>query len=97
MTATPLIHRDERTMAVENASYRLSYLFLSFGVLAAVAYRSLFRGEAAWDLLALVVLGGVLSTAYQGFFGILSKHWAVVTLLSVAAAIVVAALAVWSR
>jgi hypothetical protein len=48
-------------------------------------------------LLAPVVLGGVLSTAYQGLFEILSKHWAAVTRLPVAATSVVAALAVWSR
>ena len=30
-----------------------------------VMYRSLVRQEAPWDLLALVILGGVVSTLYQ--------------------------------
>ena len=34
------IDRDERTVAVENAGYRLAYLVLTFGMLAAVAYRA---------------------------------------------------------
>ena len=38
MTPT-LVQRDERTIAFENAGYRWSYLFLSFGLLALVAYR----------------------------------------------------------
>ena len=58
MTGT-VVHRDERTTAVENASYRWAYLVLSFGLLLIVAFRSFVYGESAWDLLALVVLGGL--------------------------------------
>jgi len=59
-----LAERDERTLAVENAGYRWSYHGLSFGILAIVAYRGLARGEASWDLMALVVLGGVVNAVY---------------------------------
>ena len=38
MNTAPSVQRDERTVAVENASYRWAYLFLSFGLLALVAY-----------------------------------------------------------
>jgi hypothetical protein len=37
MSTIPTVHRDERTLAVENASYRWAYLFLSFALLLLVA------------------------------------------------------------
>lgn len=88
---------DERTLAVENASFRWTYLFLSFGLLAVVAYRGFALHEQSWDLLALVVLGGVLSAAYQGYHRVLSRQWAVACLLSVLSAAVLAGLVVWVR
>jgi tryptophan-rich sensory protein len=97
MTAIPMIQRDERTIAVENASYRWTYLFLSYGLLVLVAYRSFVQHESAWDLLALVVVGGILNTAYQGFHVVLSKQWAATCLLTVVAAGVLAALVTWLR
>lgn len=59
------VERDERTVVVEQASYRWGYLFLSLGILVSVMYRSYIRREASWDLLALVILSGVVTTAYQ--------------------------------
>ena len=70
MASAPMVQRDERTIAVENASYRSAYLFLSYGILALVAYRSFVLHESGWDLLALVILGGVVTTAYQGIHGV---------------------------
>ena len=64
MTTTSITH-DERTVAVENASYRWGYLLLAFGLLLSTAYRSFVRAESSWDLLALVVLSGVVTTAFQ--------------------------------
>jgi hypothetical protein len=97
MNATSLIPRDERSIAIENNSYRWAYLFLSFGLLVLVAYRSFVHHESAWDMLALVVLGGVLSAAYQGFHRILNKQWAMVCLVTVVAASVLAAVVAWLR
>jgi hypothetical protein len=57
-----VVQRDERTVVVENESYRWAYLFLSFGVLLVLIYRSFVRQESAWDLLALVVLAGAVGT-----------------------------------
>lgn len=84
------VDRDERTVAVENAGYRWSYLVLSFGLLALTAYRSFVRGEAAWDLLALVVVGGGIHAAYQWSRGVLYRRWIVVTLATAVVAGVVA-------
>jgi len=51
----------ERTVAVENASYRWAYLFLSFGLLAIVAFRSFALHQSSLDLMAIVVLSGVFA------------------------------------
>ena len=62
---TPSVDRDERTVAVENAGYRWAYLFLYFALLIDVAYRAVFRQEAVWDLLALVLVSGTACTIYH--------------------------------
>jgi hypothetical protein len=87
----PPVERDERTTAVENAGYRWSYLVLSFGLLAIVAYRSVWRGEQSWDLLALVVLGGGVNAGYQGLHRVLYRRWALLTLVTMIAAALLAA------
>jgi hypothetical protein len=85
------IHRDERTLAVENAGYRWSYLVLSFGALAIAAYRSFGRGEATWDLLALVVFAGVVNAGYQATQQVLHQRWVVMSLITLIVAAAVAA------
>jgi hypothetical protein len=57
--------RDEREASVDRAADRLIALVLSYGILAIVAYRSLILREAAWDLLGLLVLSGVIGLAYR--------------------------------
>ena len=78
------IVRDERTVSVENASFRWAYLLLSYGLLVSVAYRGLVRHENSWDLLALVMAGGAVSSLHQGSQGVLSRRW---VMLSTAAAV----------
>ena len=97
MSTAHMVDRDERTTAVENASYRWAYLFLSFGLLALVAYRSFVHRESPWDLMALVVLGGILSAGYQGLHKVLTARWAATCLLTVVAAGALAALTAWLR
>jgi len=89
-----LVLKDERTIAVENISYRWAYIALTFGLLIDVAYRGLVRNEASWDLLALVVLTGLVATLYQGAQKILTRRWlflaaGVVLLAAVVAAVMV--------
>jgi hypothetical protein len=93
MTAQPIM-RDERTVATENASYRWAYLVLSYGLLASTVYRAFVRGEPSWDLLALVIVGGVVATAYQGSHRVLSSRWAMLTAAAIGIAIVIAAVTV---
>jgi hypothetical protein len=91
------LDRDERTVVVENASFRWAYQFVSFGLLVLVGYRSFARGEAAWDLMALVVLGGVVASAYQWSQRVLTVRWAVHALAGMFVAAVIAALIVLLR
>ncbi len=86
--------RDERETSVDQAADRLSYLVLSFGLLAIVAYRSLVDGKASWDLLGLVVLGGLVGTAYRVQRRVLSRRWELVVVGTAAVALVVAAVVV---
>lgn len=74
---TTLLARDEREVAVDHAADRLSYLVLAYGLLAIAAVRGL-NGEASWDLLGLVVLGGVVGLGYRLRERVVGRTWAVV-------------------
>ncbi len=82
MSMTPLVERDERTVAVENASYRWAYTFVSFALLIDVAYRGVFRHEAAWDLLALAFVGGAVITINQICQKVWTRRWTIVAVLA---------------
>ncbi|HZP84402.1 MAG TPA: hypothetical protein VFB21_22400 [Chthonomonadaceae bacterium] len=86
--------RDERTIFIENASYRWAYLFLSFGLLGIVAYRSFSERQSNWDMLILVIAGGLVTTLYQAVHRVLTRRWlwtAIATfLVAVAVAILIA-------
>lgn len=88
---TGLPERDERTQAVENAGYRWSYYILTYGVLGAAGYRSLVLRETAWDLLALVVLGGVVNMVYQASRRTLYPRWLTMGVITLVAAAALAA------
>jgi hypothetical protein len=83
--------RDEREVGVDLAADRVSYLVLAFGVLVAAAWRG-FNGEAAWDLLALVVAGGAAGLAYRVLKGAVTRSWIAVAAASFIGAALVAAL-----
>jgi hypothetical protein len=87
-----LVPRDERETSVDQAADRLSYLVLSFGLLAIVAYRSVVDREASWDLLGLVVLGGLVGTGYRMRRRVVSRRWELVVVGTAAIALVVAAI-----
>jgi hypothetical protein len=91
------ILKDERTVAVQNASYRWAYLVLSFGLLLDAAYRGLVHQESGWDLLALVILSGLITTLYQGSQKILTHRWVIWAAFSFVLAAVVAIVIVFVR
>lgn len=75
MSDDPVV-RDERTVAVENASYRWAYLVVSFGLLVCVAVRAVVLKQASWDLLALVIVGSAVAFLYQVTRRALARGWA---------------------
>ena len=92
MSTQPGVQRDERTLAVENASYRWAYLLLTYALLLDVMFRGLFHNEAAWDLMALVVVGGIACTIYQARQKALPEGWGIKAVLLACAAALIAAL-----
>jgi len=88
------VSRDERTTIVENTSYRIAYLVMSFGLLASIAYRGFVLQQSSWDLLALVILGGATATIYQGTSKVLSRHWIIATVATFVVAVILAAVLV---
>jgi hypothetical protein len=74
MADDPVV-RDERTVAVENASYRLACFILTFGVLLIAGVRGIVLKEACWDLFALVVFSGGAATYYQAKRQTLAPRW----------------------
>jgi hypothetical protein len=94
MADDPVV-RDERTVAVENASYRLACAILTFGVLLIAGVRAIVLKEACWDLIALVVFSGGAATFYQARRQTLApRWWRVAVLIAVGGAVVGAATAV---
>jgi hypothetical protein len=89
-----LLVRDEREVSVDRAADRLAYVVLSFGLLAVVAYRSFVDGMASWELLGLVLLGGIVSTGYRLWQGVLTRQALLVLGLTALIALVVGALVV---
>ncbi len=62
-------------VAVENTSYKWACIFVIFALLIDVMYRGLVRDEAAWDLMALACVPGVICTVYQARQKTLSRRW----------------------
>jgi hypothetical protein len=91
---TSLVPRDEREARIDLAADRVAYLVVSYGLLLSVAYRSFVNGDAAWDLIGLVVLGGIVGVAYRARHGVLAGRWTLVLAVTIAIAFVVAVLLV---
>ena len=89
-----LLVRDEREVSVDRAADRLAYVALSFGLLAVVAYRSFVEGVASWELLGLILFGGVVSAGYRLWQGVLTRQAALVLALTALVALVVGVLVV---
>ena len=103
MNTIPSVQRDERTVAVENASYKWACIFFGFALLIDVMYRGAVRDEAAWDLMALVIIGSGIATMYQirKKTLMLSRRFAIealfLMLFSGVVAAIVASIMIWSR
>ncbi len=91
------VHRDERTLAVENGSYRWAFYVLAYGLLVLAAYRSYAAHEGTWDLLALVVIGGTVASVYQWTHKVLTKRSALGVVAGIVLAVIIAAAVVLLR
>ena len=89
---TSLVPRDEREAGIDLAADRVAYLVVSYGLLVSAAYRSFVNGDAAWDLVGLVVLGGMVGLAYRLRQGVVSGRWTLMLAATIAIAFVVAGL-----
>jgi hypothetical protein len=90
---TSLMARDEREQSIDLAADRIAFLVVCYGALILAAYRSLALGQEAWDLLALVVMGGVAGLAYRLQKRVVTRPWTLVLAATVAAAALVAVVA----
>lgn len=90
----PVLPPVERDARIDRAADRLAYLAVSYGLLLIVAYRSFVRDEASWDLLALVVIGGIVGFAYRVRYGVVSGRWTAMLVTTVGIAIAVSAMLV---
>jgi len=89
------VGRDERTVAVENASFKWAYTFVAFALLIDMVCRGVFFHEQAWDLFALACVPGIVCTIYQARQKILGQGWLwKMTFLGFVAAIVGAVIAI---
>lgn len=71
MSIEQSVVRDERTVAVENASFKWAYYFLAFGVLIDAYYRGKVWNEAVWDLVALACVSSVIQLVHV----VANKAW----------------------
>lgn len=84
-----LLARDERELSVDRAGDRLGYLVVSFGVLTIAAYRSFAGREPTWDLLAVVIAGGLVGWAYRAVHRALDRRSTIVVGVTIAVALTV--------
>ena len=63
---------------------------MGFALLVDVFFRWLFEEPVAWDLLGIVILGGLVAMLYQIHHKVTLRSWIKVVLLAVVAALIVA-------
>lgn len=69
------IEKDERTIFIENKSYKYGCTILNFGLLIDIIYRSIRFNEASWDLFGLLFAGGLVMTVYQYKYKTFASNW----------------------
>ena len=82
--------KDERAVSVEKSSYALAFTLITYAILLDVIYRAIVLKQATWDLLGIVILGGLAATLYQTRYKITNRSWAKAIALSVLAGLVIA-------
>lgn len=86
------VPRDEREAGVDLAADRLALIVVSYGLLLVVAYRAFVLREEAWDLMALLIVSGVVGFGYRVRAGVANGRLAMI-MVGAAALAAIAALA----
>ncbi len=82
--------KDERATFIENVSCKFGYNLITYTLLIDVIYRALVLDEAAWDLLGIIIISGLVMTLYQYKQKILEKNWLKTVVISSLVSFVVA-------
>jgi hypothetical protein len=91
MNNQPII-RDERTITIENASYRWGYMVVTYGLLVIIILRAFLFNQTNWDLFALLFVSGLVTTVYQGVHQMFTRRWIYLFAATMVIAALVAAL-----
>ena len=75
MSTHQSIEQDERTVAVIATSCQWAFFFFCLALPIDYAYRAIVRHENAWDLMALVIVGGAVCAIYQARQKALPHGW----------------------
>ena len=65
MNAISPVTRDERTIAIENSSYKYAYFFLIAALFLDGVYRGILQDSHMWDFFLMFVAGGAVARGYQ--------------------------------
>jgi len=93
---------DERTRAVSDHGNAIAYGILIYGLLLDVMVRSFVYGQQAWDLMGLVIAGGLVSWFYQQRARIFSspkkwRQWGLLIAISATVACLLALAVNWLK
>ena len=102
MNTEQTLKRDERTVAVENASFKWAWYFLVWPLIIDALYRQEVRQEEVGDLIALVCISGAIAIVYQYRYKAVVSNWpwkwrktAIVFAMSIVVAILVLSIALF--
>ena len=100
-TEQPL-KRDERTVAIENASFKWAWHFLVWPLTIVALYRQKAMNEEVGDLIALVCVSSAIAIVYQFRHKVIVSYWpwrwrktAIVFAVSIVVAILVLSVALF--
>jgi hypothetical protein len=65
--------------------------------LLSTAHEAFVRREASWDLLGLVIIGGMVAALFQARPNVLTRRWALVSAATAVMAALVAAVPVYMK
>ena len=69
------LKRDERTVAIENASFKWAWCFLVWPLTIVALYRQKAMNEEVGDLIALVCVSSAIAIVYQFRHKVIVSYW----------------------